>query len=119
MIRVFQEKILARLGPGPGEVCMAIAEISVVPLGTGSTSVSRYVAECLKVLEASGLSYEIHGMGTIVEGDLEALLPVLRRMHEVPFREGAQRVVTTIRVDDRRDKTGSAKSKVASVKART
>ncbi len=98
---------------------MAIAEISVVPLGTGSTSVSRYVAECLKVLKASGLSYEIHGMGTIVEGDLEALLSVLRRMHEVPFREGAQRVVTTIRVDDRRDKTGSAKSKVASVKART
>ena len=98
---------------------MAIAEISIVPLGTGSTSVSRYVAECLKVLEASGLSYEIHGMGTIVEGDLEALLPVLRQMHEVPFGEGARRVVTTIRVDDRRDKVCSAKGKVASVKART
>ena len=40
-------------------------------LRTGSTSVSPYVAKCVKVLDASGLVYELHGMGTIIEGDLE------------------------------------------------
>ena len=94
---------------------MAIAEVSVVPLGTGSTSVSPYVAKCVKVLDASGLVYELHGMGTIIEGDLRDLFSVIRKMHEVPFGEGAQRVVTSVKIDDRRDKKTSAKEKVQSV----
>jgi uncharacterized protein (TIGR00106 family) len=94
---------------------MAIVEVSVVPLGTGSTSLSRYVADCIKVLDASGLDYELHGMGTIIEGALQDVLAVIRQMHEVPFKEGAQRVVTSITVDDRRDKTATAKKKVQSV----
>lgn len=94
---------------------MAIAEVSIVPLGTGSTSVSRYVAKCLEVLDAAGLVYELHGMGTIIEGDLHDLFSVIRKMHEVPFDEGAQRVVTSIKLDDRRDKKCTAKEKVQSV----
>jgi len=94
---------------------MAIAEVSIVPLGTRSTSVSRYVAKCMKVLDASGLVYELHGMGTIIEGDLHDLFSVIRKMHEVPFGEGAQRVVTSVKLDDRRDKKATAKEKVESV----
>ena len=96
---------------------MAIAEVSIVPVGTQSTSVSSYVAACLKVLKESGLTYELHGMGTIIEGDLRALFEVVQRMHEVPFDAGALRVVTTLKVDDRRDKEASAKDKVGAVKA--
>jgi len=80
------------------------------PLGT------LYVAACLKVLEESGLTYELHGMGTIVEGDPRELFDVFLRMHEVPFDAGALRVVTTVKVDDRRDKEASAKEKVGAVK---
>ena len=94
---------------------MAIAEVSIVPLGTGSPSVSGYVAACLKVLDESGLTYELHGMGTIIEGDLQELFEVIREMHEVPFTEGAQRVVTSIKLDDRRDKESTFRNKVASV----
>ncbi len=94
---------------------MAIAEVSVVPIGTKSTSLSSYVAGCLKVLEGSGLIYELHGMGTIIEGDLKDLVEVILKMHEVPFQAGALRVVTTIKMDDRRDKETSAKSKVNAV----
>jgi uncharacterized protein (TIGR00106 family) len=95
---------------------MAIAEVSIVPLGTGSTGVSRYVAKCVKVLEGSGLAYELHGMGTIIEGDLQSLFTVIRQMHEVPFNEGAQRVITSVKIDDRRDKKASAKEKVRAVR---
>jgi len=94
---------------------MAIAEISIVPLGTSSTSVSRYVAKCLEVLDGSGLNYELHGMGTIIEGGLEDLFSVILEMHEVPFKEGAQRVVTSIKLDDRRDKRATVQGKVESV----
>jgi len=94
---------------------MAIAEISIVPIGTQSTSVSSYVAACLEVLEGSGLTYEVHGMGTIIEGDLRYLFETILKMHEVPFKSGALRVVTTIKIDDRRDKKTSAKGKVKAV----
>lgn len=94
---------------------MAIAEVSIVPLGTQSTSMSRYVAACVKVLDGSGLTYEVHGMGTIIEGDLKDLFGTILKMHEVPFKAGALRVATSIKIDDRRDKEASAQDKVEAV----
>ena len=92
-----------------------LAELTVVPIGVG-TSVSRYVAGCLKVLDdAPGVTYELTSMGTIALGTLDAVLAAARKMHEVPFEMGAMRVVTTIKVDDRRDKQASLRSKVSSV----
>jgi len=94
---------------------MAVMEISVIPLGTSSTSVSPFVADCVKVLEEEGLKYEVTPMGTQVEGDLEALFEVARKMHEAPFRRGALRVVTTLKIDDRRDKPLSLEGKRSAV----
>ena len=94
---------------------MAIAEVGIIPIGTKSTSLSSYVAACLKVMEDSGLNYEVHGMGTIIEGALKDIFNVILKMHEVPFEAGALRVVTTIKIDDRRDKETSARNKVKSV----
>lgn len=94
---------------------MAIAEVSIMPIGTNSTSLSSYVAACLRALDDSGLTYEVHGMGTIIEGALKDLFDVIVKMHEVPFEAGALRVVTSIKIDDRRDKGASAKEKVKAV----
>lgn len=82
---------------------MAIVEISVAPLGTGSLGVSSYVAACVEVVAASGLPYQLTPMGTIIDGDVDEIFAVLRQMHEVPFDKGAQRVSTLIKIDDRRD----------------
>ncbi|MDP6043594.1 MAG: MTH1187 family thiamine-binding protein, partial [Dehalococcoidales bacterium] len=61
---------------------MAIIEVSVIPLGTGSPSVSRYVAETERVLQReTDIKYELTAMGTIVEGELEILLALVRKMH--------------------------------------
>ncbi|MDO8473054.1 MAG: MTH1187 family thiamine-binding protein [Dehalococcoidia bacterium] len=92
-----------------------IAELTVVPLGSG-TSLSRYVAACLEKLDAEPeVKYELTSMGTIVLGPLDAVLGVARKLHEVPFDMGAMRVVTTLKIDDRRDKEASLTSKVKSV----
>ena len=94
-----------------------VAEISVVPLGTGSASVSDYVAACIDVLEKEKkVSYRLTPMGTIIEGSLEEILEITRRMHEAPFFKGAVRVVTTLKIDDRRDKGLSMNGKLKSVK---
>jgi uncharacterized protein (TIGR00106 family) len=96
---------------------MAVAEINVIPLGTGTPSVSKYVASAVKVLQQEkDLKYEINSMGTVVEGDVDKILAVARKMHEAPFTDGLARVETIIKIDDRRDKTLSMSSKVESLK---
>lgn len=96
---------------------MAIAQVTIVPIGTGSTSLSGYVADLYRVLESAGGSvrYELTSMSTIIEGELDVLLQIVQQMHESPFLHGAQRVSTSITIDDRRDRVGTMAQKIASV----
>jgi len=96
---------------------MAIAEVSVVPLGTKNPSVSQYVARAVKVLEQEkDIKYEMTAMGTIIEGDLDRILALAKKMHEASFGQGVARVLTTVKIDDRRDKVQGMKAKLDSLK---
>jgi uncharacterized protein (TIGR00106 family) len=93
-----------------------IADIRILPFGTRSAGVSEYVAACVKVLkEAPGITWQVTPMATMVQGPLERVLDLMREMHEIPFAMGAGRVITTISIDDRRDKQITMESKVKSV----
>ena len=94
---------------------MAVVFLSITPLGTGTPSVSRYVAGVEKILRATKLTHQLTAMGTIIEGDLDEILRVIRKMHEHPFREGAARVSTYVKIDDRRDKVHTIARKMRSV----
>jgi len=94
---------------------MAIVEVSVVPIGTASTSVSAYVAGCIEDLKLQNVRYQLTSMGTEIEGDLDTLFKIIRKMHEKPFDMGCDRVYTVIKLDDRRDKLSDMKSKIRSV----
>ena len=93
-----------------------VAEISVVPLGTGKPGVSEYVAACCDLLEnINGISYQLTPMGTILEGSFDQVLEAVRQLHEVPFTLGALRVLTTLKIDERRDKKLTMSGKLESV----
>jgi len=94
---------------------MAVVFLSITPLGTGTPSVSRYVAGVERILRASGLKSQLTAMGTIIEGDLDEILRVIREMHEHPFTQGAVRVSTFVKIDDRRDKEHTIAGKMKSV----
>jgi uncharacterized protein (TIGR00106 family) len=96
---------------------MAIAEISVVPLGTKTPSVSQYVARAVKLLEQEkGIRYETTAMGTIIEGDFDKILMVVKKMHEGTFGDDVARVLTILKIDDRRDRAQGMEAKVDSLK---
>jgi uncharacterized protein (TIGR00106 family) len=97
---------------------MAIMEISVVPLGLGKTSVGDYVAQVVEYLQKESIPYELTDMGTLIHGHAARLLKVAQVLHELPFDQGVQRVVTHIVIDDRRDKEVILGDKIKSVKAR-
>jgi uncharacterized protein (TIGR00106 family) len=94
---------------------MAIAEVSIVPIGTADTSVSEYVVSAVQELKKSGLKFRLTPMGTIIEGDIKDVMDVVIRMHETPFNKAVKRVYTTIKIDDRRDKDVEMIDKVKSV----
>ena len=96
---------------------MAVVEVVVVPLGTGTPSLSRYVANVEKVLDNyKELKHILTPMSTVVEGDLDTILKAIREMHEVPFSMGIQRVATRIHIDDRRDRKLTMEGKLQAVK---
>jgi uncharacterized protein (TIGR00106 family) len=93
-----------------------VAEVSIIPVGTGDTGLSCYIAACLKIFEGrKDISYRLTPMGTIIEGPLDNVLEVVRKMHEIPFSKGASRVVTFLKLDDRRDKSSTMAGKIESV----
>jgi len=97
---------------------MPVMEISIVPLGTRTASVSQYVAKAVKVLEKyRGIKYQLTSMGTIIEANsVGQLLDVAGKMHKAVLRNKIKRVVTTIKIDDRKDKKLTAEGKIKSVR---
>lgn len=94
-----------------------VAEVSILPVGTGSPSVSDHVAAAVSELEASGLKCTVGPMGTTVEAEtFEELCAVVSRAQAAVFRLGAARAYTVLKVDERRDVEGrSAEDMLRSV----
>ncbi|HDY68281.1 MAG: MTH1187 family thiamine-binding protein [Candidatus Scalindua sediminis] len=90
-----------------------IANFSIVPIGK-ENSLSTQVAEVLKIVDESGINYKLHSMGTILEGDWDKILRLIRKCHK-RMLENSDRVLTTITIDDRKGKSGRIVGKVKSV----
>jgi uncharacterized protein (TIGR00106 family) len=99
---------------------VAIVDVTVIPIGTETPSVSKFVAEIQSILtkyqEQGVISYQLTPMSTLIEGELSVLFEVIQAIHESPFQNGIQRVATNIRIDDRRDKKVTMNDKLDSVK---
>jgi uncharacterized protein (TIGR00106 family) len=93
---------------------MVLLDFSMTPLGKGE-SVSPYVARCLEIVAASGLDYHLHAMGTTLEGELDAVLAVVRRCFEA-LATDCDRISCSIKIDYRKGHRGRLRSKVEKVK---
>jgi uncharacterized protein (TIGR00106 family) len=92
-----------------------VADVSVVPLGVG-TSVSAYVKKAVKALDDSGLRV-LHGpMSTSLEArTVDEVFAAVKNAHDAVLNAGAKRVLTTIKIDDRRDKDHTMASKLGAI----
>ncbi|CAK7018246.1 MAG: hypothetical protein PEPC_00753 [Peptostreptococcus russellii] len=98
---------------------MAVVELTICPLGTGNSSASKYVAGAQIVLsEQDKVKYMLNPMGTVMEGDLDEIFALIRKIQEDVFDKGVDRVYSIIKVDDRRDKVASMEQKLESVKSK-
>ena len=94
-----------------------ILDLCVVPLGVG-VSVSRYVAECHRVLQEAGLKNQLHAYGTNIEGEWDEVMAAVKRCHERIHEMGAPRITTTIKLGTRIDRAQTMADKVTSVETK-
>ena len=93
-----------------------IVDFTIYPTDAGE-SVSAYVAEVFKIIEASGLSYEHHAMGTNIEGDWDEVMTVIKACRDRMLTQ-ANRISIGIRIDERKGVSDGIKKKVSSAKAK-
>jgi len=92
-----------------------IVDFTVVPVGVG-ISLSPYIAEVERVLQQSGLHYELHANGTNLEGEWDAVMAAIRSCHESLHALGVPRIHTDIKLGSRSDREQRMDEKVASVR---
>ena len=90
-----------------------LLEFSMSPLGKGE-SVGSYVGRSLDIIDRSGVPYRLNPMGTILEGEWDEVMGVVRQCLE-RMSEDCDRVTCAMKMDWRRGATGRLESKVASV----
>jgi uncharacterized protein (TIGR00106 family) len=93
-----------------------LIEFSIIPIGVGS-SIGDQLAEVLKIVDASGLPYKVNPMGTVVEGEWDDVMKLIKKCHKTVMKTG-ERVLTTITIDDRKGKPNRIDEKVKSIERR-
>ena len=96
---------------------MATADLTILALGRPDASASEYIAAVQrKLAEQDRVRFQMHAMGTSLEGATADILALVGELHAVPFEQGIPRVYTVLKLDERRDKPEQTLAdKVASV----
>lgn len=93
-----------------------LVEFSIIPVG-GGESIGGEIAKIVDIVDKSGLPYRASSMGTVIEGEWDEVMSIIRECHETVRGDGL-RVFTSLTVDDRPGKTDRITEKIASVEKR-
>lgn len=89
----------------------ATAELQVVPIGEG-VSVRQQVGQVVDMLNAGDFIIETHASGTNIEGELDAILAMVAKIHEQLHADGSVRLVSYLKLETRTDKVPTLAGKV-------
>ena len=95
---------------------MVLLEFSMSPLGKGE-SVGKYVSRSLEIVDQSGVEYRLNPMGTVLEGEWDEGIGVVRQCYE-QMRRDCNRISCTMKIDYRKGKNGRLSGKISSVEKR-
>lgn len=90
-----------------------LAELTMFPLGKVS-GLSGEISKVLNLVEKSGLPYQLTAMGTLVEGEWDAVLDLVTRCRN-RLLEDNERLYIVLKIDDHKGRTGKLTGKVAAV----
>lgn len=89
--------------------------LSMFPVGSGDSLVGP-VSEVIDEIDRAGLDYRVTGADTVIEGDWDEVMPVIRRAEE-RLREKHDRVFMVMTVDDHKGDGNRLEESVADVES--
>ncbi len=93
-----------------------LAEFAIIPIGVGS-SIGDQLAIAMRIIDESGMPYKANPMGTVVEGEWEDIMALIKRCRDEIMKK-EERVLISITIDDRKGKPNRIEEKVASIEKR-
>ena len=94
---------------------MVMIEFSMFPTDKGE-SVSPYVARILDVIDSSGVTYRLTPMGTILEGEYDEVMGVVRACFK-ELEKDCSRISMTLKMDYRKTSESRLNKKVAKLES--
>lgn len=94
---------------------MVLLELQIYPMDKGER-LTHHVARCMDVIDKSGVTYQMNPMGTILEGDWDAVMAVVSDCYKA-LETDCSRIAVNIKVDYRAGKESRLKSKIETVEA--
>lgn len=90
-----------------------LAEFQFVPVGTGEEH-KELIARTVELVENSELDYQLTAMGTLVEGEWDEIMALVKKCHDT-LSKFTNRIVTNIVIDDRKDARNRLKGNILDV----
>jgi uncharacterized protein (TIGR00106 family) len=75
-----------------------LLSIQVIPKTPGNEDSYAYVDRAIEVIQQSGVKHEVHPLETTMEGELEDLLDVVRKMHEALVAAGSPSIISQVKI---------------------
>ena len=93
-----------------------LVQLNIVPLG-GDTHLSDELAEVLRVVDRSGLPYQLTPSGTCIEGEWDEVMALVRECHQL-VRRASRHVITSIHIEDEEGAQDKLTENIRSVEAK-
>lgn len=75
-----------------------LLSIQVIPKTPDGRDSIPFVDEAIKVIQRSGVKYEVHALETTLEGELPQLLQIVNEMHEALLQAGCPGVISQVKI---------------------
>jgi uncharacterized protein (TIGR00106 family) len=89
---------------------MVLADFSMSPLDKGE-SLSAYVSKIINIIDKSGINYKLTAMGTILEGDYDEVMTVIRDCFNV-MEKDCNRISISLKIDYRKGNASRIDAKI-------
>jgi uncharacterized protein YqgV (UPF0045/DUF77 family) len=76
----------------------ALISIQILPKTKDGEDVIPYVDEAIRVIDESGVKYEVHPLETTMEGELEHLFRIIAAMNERMIEIGSRNVISQVKI---------------------
>jgi len=80
------------------QMANSLISIQIIPKTKNGESVIPYVDEAIKVIDESGVKYEVHPLETTMEGELTELMNIIEKMNARMIEMGSSNVISQVKI---------------------